>query len=170
MYMYKVDKKTYVAALLCISAIGYSIAAPAIDTDLDPYRSVVLAEKEVRLLEKDLNGKGEWIPEEDMTLLTVMVRKHLNMIPWNDLYTNPNFVRSEAGKVMIQFVAKRAQQHASAVTNNPFVIANAAKVESTEFMGLLHKNPLRDGKQLYHYFGKTFENRVKDNVINRRKY
>lgn len=168
--MYKVDKKKCLAALFCINIIGYVIAAPAIDPDLDQYRAVVLAEREVRLLEKDLNGKGEWIPEEDMILLTVMTRERLNMIPYNDLYSNPNFVRSEAGKAMIQFVSKRAHQHASAVTNNPFVIANAAKVESTEFMGLLHKNPLREGKQLYHYFGKTFENRVKDNVINRRKY
>jgi len=168
--MYALDQKKYIAALFCINAIAHIIAAPALDRDLDPYRAVVLAEKEVRLLEKDLNGKGEWIPEEDMILLTVNVRERLNMIPYNDLYSNINFVRSEAGKVMIQFVDKRAQQHASAVTNNPFVIANAGKIESTEFMGLLHKNPLREGKQLYHYFGKTFENRVKDNVINRRKY
>lgn len=168
--MYVVSKKRCVAALLCINAMGYVFAAPALDPDLDLYRPVVLAEKEVRLLEKDLNGKGDWIPEEDMILLTVNVRERLNMIPYNDLYSNPNFVRSEAGKVIVQFVEKRAQQHASAVTNNPFVIANAGKVESIEFMGLLQKNPLREGKNLYHFFGKTFENRVKGNVVNRTKY
>ena len=168
--MYAVDKKKYIAALLCISAISYSIAAPLLDQDLDPNRAVVLAEKEVRLLEKDLNGNGQCIPEEDMILLTVMVRERLNMIPWNDLYSNPNFVRAEANKAIVVFVEKRTRQHASAVTTNSRIINNAAKTESTEFMGLLQKNSLREGQKLYHYFGTAFENRVKDNVINGRKY
>src|SRR5436190_17447221 len=123
--MYTIDKKKYVAALLCITVTGYSIAAPALDPDLDPNRSVVLAEKEVRVLEKDLNGEGQWIPEEDMILLTVMVRERLNMISWNDLYSNPNFVQSEANKALVQFVEKRARQHASAVTTNSRIIDNA---------------------------------------------
>lgn len=165
-----IDKKQSVALLLGMSFMGFVIGSTVSDIDLDPFRPVVLAEKEVRLLEQDLNGKGSWIPEEDMILLLVMVRERLNMIPYSDLYSNPGFVKSEAGKVMVQFVAKRAEQHASSVTHNSIIIRNAGKVESNEFMGLLQKNPLRKGETLYHYFGTNFQQRVKENAMKGRKY
>lgn len=168
--MYTIDKKKCVAVLLCMSVIGYVIGSPLLDRDLDPFSAVALAEKEVRLLEQDLNGNGKFIPEEDMLLLSNMVRKQLNMMPYNDLLTNIPFLRAEVGKVMTQFVAKRAQQHASVVAQNSRIVGNAAAVESNEFMNLLQKNPLREGKKLYHYFGTTFERRVKENVMNERKY
>jgi hypothetical protein len=168
--VYIIDKKKCVAMLFCVSAIGYVMGSPLLDRDLDPFSAVALAEKEVRLLEQDLNGNGKFIPEEDMLLLSNMVRKQLNMVPYNDLLTNIPFLRVEVGKVMTQFVAKRAQQHASVVAQNSRIVHNAAAVESNEFMNLLQKNPLRKGENLRHYFGEIFERRVKDNVMYGRKY
>lgn len=168
--MYKVDRKKYVAALLCVSVMGYVVGAPALDPDLDINSANALVEKEVRLLEQDLNGNGRWVPEEDMLLLSVMTREHLKLMPYGDLHYNDPFVKAEVRKVMAQFVAKRARQHAGNVTHHSRTIDNAAKTEGNEFMGLLQKNPLREGKKLYHYFGQHFENRVKDNVLNGTKY
>jgi len=166
--MYRINKKQYASMLLCMNAIGYVLAAPVVqDRDLSMDRPAVLVEKEVRSLEEDLKGTyGKSISEEDRILLSLMVRDHLNMMPYNDLRYNPSFVRTETQKVMVQYVAKRAYQHASTSGYGQIVAANAAKTEGNEFMNFIAKIPSRDVNKIYQYFGPTFEQRVKENAMN----
>lgn len=169
--MYKISKKKCLAALLCVSVMRHVVGAPAIvqDPDLDLNRHAALVEAVVRRLEEDLSrsqGYGKCIPEEDRLLISIKVREHANMISEYDLRHNPGFVRAETGKVLVNFVQKRAYAHAITTIGNPKIAENAASSESNLFIGLLRNNPSRDGYKMYHYFGETFENRVKTNAMN----
>lgn len=156
--MYSFNKKKSIAVLLCMNIVGYIISSPV---EADPYlglnRTEVAIEQEVRLLAKDL-GKSDKIPEEDIIFLSIGVRKHLNDMA-HMAYYFPFNPKEEVRKVMAGFVAKRAYQHAVAFTDDSARIAKVVSIESNEFMGLLEKNPSRNGKKLHPFFGETFENR-----------
>lgn len=169
--MYKIDKKKYFAVLLCVNVMGYVMSAPAAwqDPDLDLNRHEALVEAVVRRLEEDLSrsqGYGKCIPEEDRLLISIKVRDHVNMMSDYDLRHNPGFVRAETGKVLVNFVQKRAYAHAITTMGNVKLAENAASSESNLFISLFRNNPSRDGYRMYHYFGETFEKRVKENAMN----
>ena len=164
--MYKIDRKKCIAIVLCINVIGYSQAAPKLNENLDLNSAEALIEKAIRGLEQDLNGKGKYVPEEDMLLLSIMARKSLAKNTYQDLYSNKQKIDAQLRKTMRRFVAYRAEQHASARMNDEATIKNAVKIEKAEFRALLKNNPLRAGDKLYHYFGKTFETRMSGNIMN----
>ena len=183
-----INNKNIFSALLCMNIVGYMsiIAASKADENLNHDLPAIMIEEEIRLLEKDLNGdpyKGEsilmqwddeekkyvpWIPESDIIAIQALARYRLNAIPQHEFYSkNIPLIRTEENRAIGDRVAEMASYHvAKRTNNNQRMMAQAGKMESQELMDFLSKHPLRKGRVIKHYFGKSFEKRVAVNIMN----